>query len=195
MRKHMYARTHMDWWPRGPDIRGQGLRTRRRSDALNDRRKTDTVVETHDLADAFVTASRALISLAVHSITSAPIDVTVTQHRLLVLLAARGDLTIGDIAKGLGVNPSNATRYCDRLQRLELIARTRSVEDGRVVQVGLTPAGRSLVRAVTERRREEVTRVLGQMTAAETADVVAALRAFNRAADELEDREWASSLW
>ena len=148
-----------------------------------------------DMADAFLTASRALIGLAVRSIEAAPVDVTVAQHRVLVLLAARGDLTIGDLADGLGVNPSNATRYCDRLQRLGLVDRARSVEDGRMVEVGLTQEGWGLIAAVTERRRQEVDRVLDRMTRPDVIRVVAALRAFNRAAGEVEDREWAASFW
>ena len=148
-----------------------------------------------DLADAFLTASRALIGLAVRSIEAAPVDVTVAQHRVLVLLAARGELTIGDLADGLGVNPSNATRYCDRLQRLGLVHRARSLQDGRVVRVGLTQEGQALVTAVTERRRQEVDEVLERMTGPDAIRVVAALRAFNRAAGEVEDRDWAASLW
>jgi len=153
------------------------------------------VSHSDDLADAFLTASRALIGLAVRSIEAAPVDVTVAQHRVLVLLAARGELTIGDLADGLGVNPSNATRYCDRLQRLELVHRARSVEDGRMVQVGLTQEGQALVTAVTERRRQEVDEVLERMTGPDAIRVVAALRAFNRAAGEVEDRDWAARFW
>jgi DNA-binding MarR family transcriptional regulator len=153
------------------------------------------VSHSDDLADAFLTASRALIGLAVRSIEAAPVDVTVAQHRVLVLLAARGDLTIGDLADGLGVNPSNATRYCDRLQRLGLVHRARSLEDGRVVRVGLTQEGHALVTAVTERRRQEVDEVLERMTGPDAIRVVAALRAFNRAAGEVEDRDWAATFW
>ena len=151
--------------------------------------------EREGMAEAFVTASRALIGLAVRSVDDAPVEVTVTQHRVLVLLAARGDLTIGDLAGGLGVNPSSATRYCDRLQRLGLVGRTPSVEDRRVVRVGLTPAGAALVNAVTARRREEVEKVLDRMSVPDTRAVLEALHAFNRAADELEDRDWTSSFW
>ena len=147
------------------------------------------------MAAAFVTASRALIGLAVRSIDDAPVEVTVTQHRVLVLLAARGDLTIGDLAGGLGVNPSSATRYCDRLQRLGLVGRTPSVEDRRVVRVALTPSGAALVQAVTARRRAEVEKVLDRMTVPDTRAVLEALHAFNRAADELEDRDWPTGGW
>jgi DNA-binding MarR family transcriptional regulator len=168
---------------------------RDREDATGRGRDRSEATDPDAVADAFVTASRALIGLAVRSIDEAPVEVTVAQHRVLVLLSARGDLTIGDIADGLGVNPSNATRFCDRLQRLGLITRARSPRDGRVVQVGLTDGGRGLVRSVTERRRREVERVLGRLTPSETRSVIQALRAFNRAAGELEDRDWPSALW
>lgn len=153
------------------------------------------MADPHQLADAFVTASRALIGLAVRSIEDAPYDVTVAQHRVLVLLAARGSLTIGDIADGLGVNPSNATRYCDRLQRLALIARSRSSEDGRVVLVGLTAAGEEVLTVVMNRRRAEVEVVLDHLTPTETAGILEALHAFNRAAGEREERDWAAAWW
>jgi DNA-binding MarR family transcriptional regulator len=153
------------------------------------------VVAPRDVTDAFVTASRALVSLAVRTIDEAPVDVTLAQHRVLVLLAARGDLPVGDIADGLGVNPSNATRICDRLQRLGLISRTRSPQDGRVVVVGLTAPGASLVRGVNARRRAEVEKVLSRMTPEQTERALEALAVFNRAAGEIEDQDWTTQLW
>jgi len=148
-----------------------------------------------DLADAFLTASRALVGVAVRSIGAAPVDVTVAQHRVLVLLASRGELTVGEIADGVGVNPSNASRFCDRLQRLELVSRDRSTQDGRVVRVSLTSVGVRLVKAVTERRRNEIETVLSRMTSSDAEGTMTALHAFNRAANELSDRDWASALW
>ena len=73
--------------------------------------------------------------------------------------------------------------------------RARSPRDGRVVHVGLTAAGRELVRGVSERRRREVEKVLSRLPDDEVAGVVGALRAFNEAAGELEERDWAAALW
>ena len=98
---------------------------------------TRTSRSTDELAEAFLTASRALVGLAVQSLGAAPVEITMAQHRVLVLLASRGEQQIGDIAAELRVNPSNATRHCDRLQKLGLLARQRSTIDGRVVQVAL----------------------------------------------------------
>jgi DNA-binding MarR family transcriptional regulator len=142
------------------------------------------------VVEEFLTASRALIGLAVHSLGSAPVDVTAPQHRVLVLLAGRGPQSVTEIAEELGVNRSNATRICDRLARVGLVHRTPSTEDGRVVKVDVTPEGLALVDAVTRSRRREIERVLGGMTAAERRSAARALEAFNRAAGELEDSAW-----
>ena len=142
------------------------------------------------LVEEFLTASRALIGLAVHSLGSAPVDVTPPQHRVLVLLAGRGARSVTEIAQELGVNRSNATRICDRLERAGLVRRSTGTEDRRVVQVDLTPEGLALVDAVTRSRRDEIARVLRGMSAAERRSAVRALEAFNRAACELEDSAW-----
>lgn len=145
-----------------------------------------------ELVEELLTASRALVGIAVHSIGAAPTDVTVAQHRLLVLLAAHGPQSVGEIAERLGVNPSNASRHCDRLQRLGLLSRRRSPDDGRVVRVEVSGPGRQLLDAVTERRRADVRRVVDRMSPEDAAVVVAALRGFNEAAQETGQDEWPS---
>lgn len=148
-----------------------------------------------DLADAFVTASRALVGLAVHAIGVGAPQVSVAQFRLLVLLAASGERTIGDVAEHLGVAQSNASRHCDRLERLGLLARRRSRSDGRVVRVRVTDDGRALIDAVDAQRRDEVRRLLGRLSPDERSGALEAVRAFSRAAGELGDRSWAVQAW
>jgi DNA-binding MarR family transcriptional regulator len=151
--------------------------------------------ELDQLASAFVTASRALVAIAIRSIEAAPVAVTVPQHRVLVLLASDGSLAIGTVAQQLGVNPSNATRVCDRLQRLDLIRRSRSASDGRAVHVSITAAGRRLVDAVTEHRRREVAAVLRSLPRPQVEAVVTALADFSRAAHEQAETDWAVVGW
>lgn len=145
---------------------------------------------TERLVEELLTTSRALVGVAVRSIGSATTEVTVAQHRLLVLLAEHGPQSVSEIAQRLGVNPSNASRHCDRLQRLGLLSRRRSPEDGRVVQVDVTPTGRGLLDGVTEQRRADIRRVVDRMPAADAAVVAAALREFNAAAEEVGQDEW-----
>ena len=143
-------------------------------------------MNTDEMVDQLLTASRAFVGIAVRSIAAAPVEVTVAQHRLLVLLAAHGPQKVGELARLLGVNQSNASRQCDRLQRLGLTVRRGSPDDRRVVEVALTDAGARLVDAVTSTRRDELRAVLERMDAGDAAALSAALRAFNSATDEVE---------
>lgn len=145
-------------------------------------------------ADAFITASRALVGIAVRSIDAAPVEVTLVQHRLLVLLAAGGDQTVKALAEQLGVNASNVSRLCDRLQKLGLLARDRSPTDGRAVVVSLTVDGRELLEVVRRRRRRDIARILGQLSPDELDATVAGLTAFSNAAHEVGEAEWGSHL-
>jgi DNA-binding MarR family transcriptional regulator len=136
------------------------------------------------LSTAFMTASRALVGISLRSIQAAPVEITAVQHRVLVLLAGHGDMAVGALAEQLGVNPSNASRVCDRLQRMGLVDRVRAPEDGRTVCVHLTRSGTRVLDAVTERRRQEIQRVLGAMGLTDARDALRVMEAFAAAADE-----------
>ncbi|HRD59427.1 MAG TPA: MarR family transcriptional regulator [Nocardioides sp.] len=160
----------------------------RRSAARTPTTATDPVAE-------FLDVSRSLVGIAVYSVNAAPVDITVTQYRLVAVLGAQGPLTIGEVAELLGVAQSNASRHCDRLERLELLQRARSQDDGRVVIVELTASGRELIDFVTDVRRREVGSVLGSMPSADRKRLIDAARDFNVAAAAQEDRPWLTAAW
>lgn len=144
-----------------------------------------------ELVEAFLTASRVLVAVAVRSLNSGEAEISLSQHRALVLLAARGPQRMIDLADLLGVNSSTATRHCDRLQRRGLIQRDPATDDRRAVRVSLTPAGQRLVRQITDVRRNEITRILSAMPARNRPGLLAALRDFANAAGEVPDQHWA----
>lgn len=144
-----------------------------------------------EVVDALLTASRALVGVAVRSIEKAEPAVTTPQHRMMVLLAARGPQIVGYLAAELAVNSSSATRQCDRLERKGLVTRTRSETDGRAVVVSLTPAGRSVLRTVTDARRAEITAIVEQMPPHSARGVLSALQQFSTAAGEVGDADWS----
>lgn len=104
---------------------------------------------------------------------------------MLVVLAARGAQGTAELAAALAVNPSTATRMCDRLVRKGLIRRHRQAGDRRSVRITLTAAGRDLVAEATRRRRAELTRLLAALPPGQHEPVIAAFRAFAAAAGEL----------
>ena len=134
------------------------------------------------LADAVLGASRALLAIAVRSVSAGPAEVTVAQHRVLVLLETRGSLSVTAVAEELGVDQSNASRHCTRLERLRLVTRKRAPHDGRAVSVELTAGGRRQVEAVRAARRREIIRILERLPDTTVPEVVEGFRAFQRAA-------------
>ncbi|KGI69331.1 MarR family transcriptional regulator [Mycolicibacterium rufum] len=129
-------------------------------------------------------ASRALVGVAAESLAEVDDVVTVPQFRVLVLLHTRGPLNMTSVAAELGVNPSNASRTCDRLIKAQLLDRRESEVDRRHVTLTIRPAGRRLVDTVTEHRRAAIERVLRSMKAGERQMVATALELFAVAAGE-----------
>ncbi|RYP82985.1 MarR family transcriptional regulator [Nocardioides guangzhouensis] len=148
-------------------------------------------MDTDELVEAFLEASRALVAVAVRSIATAPVEVTLPQWRVLVLLSSLGQQTVGELAVELGVNSSNATRVCDRLEQLGLVRRRRSSADRRIVRVALTAEGTRVVEAVVSRRREDVRDVVERMSDLDAARAARALEAFAAVALEPADRRTA----
>jgi len=138
-----------------------------------------------ELVDTVLAASRALVAVAARSLAVAGDEVTLPQYRALVVLAARGPQGTAELAAALAVNPSTATRMCDRLVRKGLVRRHRQAGDRRMVRIALTAAGRDLVTEVTRRRRAELARLLGALPPDQHQPVIAAFRAFAAAAGEM----------
>jgi DNA-binding MarR family transcriptional regulator len=66
-----------------------------------------------------------------------------SHYRVLATIqAAGGQMRMHELAEELVVGRSTATRICDRLQRLGLVLRERSKQDGRAVHVQITRLGR-----------------------------------------------------
>lgn len=145
---------------------------------------------TDEVVDAVLTASRAMIAIAVRSLSAVAEDITIAQYRTLVVLASRGPQKLADLACQLGVTPPTAGRMCDRLARRGLVTRHRAHDDRRVVRISLTAEGRRILDDVTRRRRGFLARILGAMPAERRQEVAAALREFAGAAGEVPDEEW-----
>ena len=144
-----------------------------------------------ELVDAFISASRALVAVAARSLSELDDDVTLAQYRALVILRTRGPQRGADLADALAVTPGTASRMIERLVRKRLVIRVRSDGDRRTVTVELSEAGHEVVAHVTERRRQEITHILGHMPVRGRKALTAALRSFADAAGEAPEQDWA----
>src|SRR5690242_17713035 len=102
--------------------------------------------------DSLVNASRVLVALSVRTLGTVEPPVTAVQLRTLVLLSSADGVPMGQLAEALGVHPSNVTRLCDRLARMDLVHRTEKPDDRRTLHIELTERGRRLLdRLMTQR--------------------------------------------
>ncbi len=92
---------------------------------------------------------------------------TIPQVRALLRLAGEDYLTMGELARRLGVSLASATQIVDRLADLGLAERQRPDWDRRVVLVRLTEQARPTIRANTDHRIAEIAEVFDQLTADE----------------------------
>lgn len=140
------------------------------------------IAERDDLAEALVAVGRTLTGISIRAMAAGGADVTLTQHRVLVLLEVHGVLSVNDVAAALGVDQSNASRHCSRLTRLGLVRRERARHDARAADLCLTAAGLRQVKDVRAARLREIRSVLSRMEVADARAVVDALQEFERAA-------------
>ena len=137
------------------------------------------------VTDAVLLSSRALVAVASRSIASVDESVTLPQFRALVVLdRAEAGLNVGELARELRIQPSTATRLCDRLVRHRLARRRVNPANRREVTMLLTAAGRDVVAEVTRRRRREIASIMAKVPAAQRAAIIDALTVFREAAGE-----------
>ncbi|GAA4157378.1 MarR family transcriptional regulator [Gryllotalpicola daejeonensis] len=74
----------------------------------------------------------------------APWKLSYTQYLALIALSNDDKLTVGGLGELLGLDSGTLSPLLKRLESRGLVARTRAAHDERVVQLGLTDAGRDL---------------------------------------------------
>ncbi|MFB7947436.1 MarR family winged helix-turn-helix transcriptional regulator [Kitasatospora phosalacinea] len=137
-----------------------------------------------DLVTAVLTASRVLVAISARSLGEVAESLTLPQFRMLVLLHSRGAMSLSRLAEHLAVNPSTAMRMLERLTAAGMVVRDTRPEDRREVRAALTEQGARTVVEATERRREEIRRIVQAMPARQRSAMVQALRAFADAGAE-----------
>lgn len=147
------------------------------------------------MTDAVLHASRLLVAVSARSIAAVDESITIPQFRLLVVLDSRGPLKLTTLAEHLGVNPSTVTRMVDRLVAADLVTREANPASRRELVVSLTEAGSAVVRAVIQRRRAEITRIVNRMSPSARRGLVLALTAFTEVGDEPAFSEQTEALW
>ncbi|WP_296606631.1 MarR family transcriptional regulator [Nocardioides sp.] len=154
---------------------GDALSSRRRQRRAEDR-------SAHDRAsDAMLAVSGTMTAVVARTLTEMSEEISVRQLRTMVLLSSRGPLNVSTIAEHLGVNASNASRTCEELVRLGMVARTEHDEDRRHTLLVLTEEGTALVGRLLAARRDIIAGIAARMDPADAAGLADGLAAFSAA--------------
>jgi DNA-binding MarR family transcriptional regulator len=98
-------------------------------------------------------------------------ELTFSQMRLLFLLSKNGPAPMSRIAEWLGVGLPTASGTVERVERHGLVAREHRLDDRRVVECGLTDAGRRLIDEISGTRVEMMRQVLSVLSDEELAQM------------------------
>lgn len=96
----------------------------------------------NQLCFALVTAARNVV--AIYRPILEPLGLTHPQYLVMLALWERSPRTLNDLAADLALDPATASPLVKRLEKEGFIARERSNEDERRLDIGLTDAGRAL---------------------------------------------------
>jgi DNA-binding MarR family transcriptional regulator len=111
-------------------------------------------------------------------------QLTPSKIRAVTLLAS-GGLRIGELADGVGVDDTTATRLVDRLEAMGVAERRNEPGDRRATTVGLTRAGEELVAGIAAQRQLFFCDVLAGLEPEERTELV---RLTAKAAEALQTR-------
>ncbi|TDQ00356.1 MarR family winged helix-turn-helix transcriptional regulator [Labedaea rhizosphaerae] len=113
--------------------------------------------------DPALAALRVMVAVADRTLEKVTDTLTLTQFRALRTVAERTPVTMGQVAKELGINPSSVTRACERLVALGLVERATNPRNKRETLLAPTAAGCQLLTQVDQDRRRVLTTVLDSM--------------------------------
>lgn len=141
--------------------------------------------------DALISACRALVAIAVRSVSAVSEEVDVIQLRILTVIASRGRASLGEVAEAATITLSKASRTCDRLVAGRLVTRDDDPNDRRSLKLTLTREGRQVVQRVNAARRDAIAPMLAAMPTARRSALVSALCEFTAGAAPEHRDLWA----
>jgi len=118
---------------------------------------------------------------------------TPSQASVLGLIVARGPLSLTELGKLEGLNPTMLSRVISRLAAMELINRIPDPEDLRSASVVSAAAGRRVDQQIKARRAAAVSECMQSLGADDVATLTSALPALERLADAMRNQAAAGA--
>ena len=115
------------------------------------RSQTDLIQDFLGSATVFASSVREIVERKLLAETVRA-ELTLSQFRLLKMVAMTDAQTIGDVARFLGVSNAAASKAVDKLVRRKLLRRTEAEADRREIRLALTDASRKILEAYDVKR-------------------------------------------
>jgi len=96
----------------------------------------------NQLCFAIVTAARNVVSI--YRPILEPLGLTHPQYLVMLALWEQSPRSLGELAEELAMEPATLSPLVKRLEAQGRVSRTRRADDERVLEIGLTAAGRDL---------------------------------------------------
>lgn len=87
-----------------------------------------------------------------HWSSISPLNLSMSQSGLMLLLEQKGMLKVSDLAEYMSVSLGGMTALCDKLEERNLIERVRDQGDRRIVYMKITERGRMLAKEIRSRK-------------------------------------------
>jgi len=108
-------------------------------------------------------------------------------HALMVLLPSEGDVSQTELGDALGIDKSNVTRLCARMEDAGHVVQERRADDGRGRSVRLTGAGMKMARRIDQSSRERFARIVDAIDEGHRRSLFASLERLNAALETLRE--------
>lgn len=119
---------------------------------------------------------RIIRAIDIHSHKLAHIhNITGPQLGCLLAVKESGPLTTGHIAKKVHLSPSTVVGIIDRLEKKELVVRSRASQDRRQVYVSVTPKGEGLIADTPALMQDTLAKAIVQLPELEQVTIAMAL--------------------
>lgn len=100
---------------------------------------------------------------------------TLTQLSLVLLLKENGSLNVSSISKQMGLSKSTVSGIINRLEKMNIVTRTRSEEDRRVIRICLTDEVKNVCPSIENKLKEFIYHMFDGVSDDDLSDIVKGL--------------------
>lgn len=114
--------------------------------------------------------------------------ITCIQYEILSLVYEVKSISIGDIANKMFMDKGNISSMCKKLEKNELLIRTRNQKDERIVEVCLTKKGNNMIKMMNDKLDIIFKKVMEEEEKEELDNITKALNKINEMIKKVDEQ-------